>query len=194
MDEIQPQEAEEAQDEAVETTAIVPVRAATEVQAATDALENTTDLMGMLRWGKVLAASGMFNDIPGAAQAIVKVLAGREKGLSPIESLTSIYVVQGRVTYSANAMAAFIKSSGRYNYRVKTLTDQVCEITFTENGDEVGVSSFSMKDAERAGLLKGTNWRAYPRNMLFARAISNGVKWFCPDLLAGGAYVHGELD
>ena len=58
----------------------------------------------------------------------------------------------------------------------------------------MGTSSFSIKDAERANLLKGNNWRAYPRNMLFARAISNGCKWFCPDLFAGGAYVHGEVD
>lgn len=181
---------------AVDTT-LLPVKREpnADVASATSALADTTDLMGMLRWGKVLAASGMFNDIQGAAQAVVKVLAGREKGLSPIESLTGIYMVQGRVTYSANSMAAFVKSSTRYDYRIKTLTSELCEITFFERDEEVGCSSFSIKDAQTAGLAqKGVNWRCYPRNMLFARAISNGIKWFCPDLLAGGAYTHGELD
>ena len=31
----------------------------------------------------------------------------------------------------------------------------------------------------------GDNWRKYPKNMLFARAISNGVKWHCPDVMNG---------
>lgn len=31
--------------------------------------------------------------------------------------------------------------------------------------------------------------------MLFARALSNGVRWFCPDVFAGNVvYVPGELD
>ena len=30
--------------------------------------------------------------------------------------------------------------------------------------------------------------------MLFARAISNGVKWFTPDLFAGPVYVPGEIE
>jgi hypothetical protein len=29
--------------------------------------------------------------------------------------------------------------------------------------------------------------------MLFARAISNGVKWFCPDVFAGPVYVPEEM-
>ena len=34
----------------------------------------------------------------------------------------------------------------------------------------------------------------FPRNMLFARAISNGARWYCPDLFNGNAvYVPEEL-
>jgi hypothetical protein len=52
----------------------------------------------------------------------------------------------------------------------------------------IGVSSFTIKDAEIAGLAgkEGQNaamYRKYARNMLFSRAISNGMNWYCPDLL-----------
>lgn len=34
----------------------------------------------------------------------------------------------------------------------------------------------------------------FPRNMLFARALSNGVRWFCPDVFYGNSvYVEGEI-
>jgi hypothetical protein len=50
-----------------------------------------------------------------------------------------------------------------------------------------------MDDAKAANL-KGENWTNYPRNMLFARAVSNGAKWFCPDLFGGApVYTPEEL-
>jgi hypothetical protein len=34
----------------------------------------------------------------------------------------------------------------------------------------------------------------FPRNMLFARAMSNGVKWYCPDVTSGvTVYSEGEI-
>ncbi|RDT44717.1 hypothetical protein DXF87_27490, partial [Enterobacter roggenkampii] len=33
----------------------------------------------------------------------------------------------------------------------------------------------------------------FPKNMLFARAMSNGVKWFTPDVFSGPVYTPEEL-
>jgi len=33
----------------------------------------------------------------------------------------------------------------------------------------------------------------FPKNMLFARAMSNGIKWFTPDVFAGPVYTPEEL-
>jgi hypothetical protein len=142
--------------------------------------------------GKVLAQSGYFQDAREAAQAIVKVLAGRELGIGPVAAMTGIYIVKGRVTLSANLIGAAIKRSGRYNYRVCAMDNEACAIEFFENGETIGLSEFSMRDAAAAGL-SGGNWKSYPRNMLFARAISNGAKWFCPDVFAGPIYTPDEL-
>lgn len=142
--------------------------------------------------GKLLAQSGYFADSRDAGQAVVKVLAGAELGFGPIASMTGINIIKGKVTLSANLIAAAIKRSGRYNYRVRKMTDTECEIVFFEGKDEIGVSTFTAKDAANAGL-SGDNWRKFPRNMLFARAISNGAKWYCPDLSGGPLYTPDEL-
>jgi hypothetical protein len=143
--------------------------------------------------GSVFAKSGYFQDARDAAQAVVKMLAGSELGFGPVASMTGIYIVKGRVTLSANLMASAVKRSGRYNYRVKTLTDDACEIVFYDGKDELHPPSvFTMEDAKRAGLVND-NYRKFSRNMLFARAMSNGVKFHCPDVTGGPAYTPDEL-
>ena len=149
----------------------------------------------VLTLGKTLAASGYFNDTRDAAQAAVKVLAGQELGLGPIASMTGIYIVKGRVTMSANLMAAQIKRSGRYNYRVTTMTNDAVVVEFYESGQSIGVSSYTADDAKAAGLWGSSDpWKKSPRNMLFARAMSNGAKWFCPDIFAGPVYTPDEME
>lgn len=162
----------------------------------------TTDLtirsdnpgMDMLTLGQTLARSGYFQDAKDAAQAIVKVLAGQEMGIGPISAMTGIYIVKGRVTLSANLMAAQIKRSGRYNYRVVRLDDEACSLEFSEHGKPVGTSTYTKEDATKAGLWGQQGpWKSTPRNMLFARAMSNGAKWYTPDVFSGPVYTPDEI-
>ncbi len=143
------------------------------------------------RLGGILAQSGFFADSRQAAQAVTKILAGAELGIGPVAAMTGIHIVQNRVTLSANLIAAVIKRSGRYNYRVEWQED-ACLITFFEQGQTVGVSKFGKADAQVAKL-NGDNWQKYPRNMWFARAMSNGAKWYTPDIFAGPVYTPDEL-
>ena len=143
--------------------------------------------------GAVLAKSGFFQDSSDEAKAVVKVLAGRELGIGPIEAMTGINIVKGRVALSANLMAAQIKRHPDYDYRVTELTDQKCSIEFFQRGENLGVSTFTVEDAKRAGLIGKDTYRQYPRNLLFARAMSNGAKWYCPDAFAGPTYTPDEL-
>ena len=149
-------------------------------------------LQDTMQLGDVLAKSGFFQDSRDAAQAIVKILAGRELGFGPVASMTGVNVIKGKVALSANLIAASVKRSGRYNYRVTQMTNDACAIDFYEGGEKIGTSEFTAADAKAAGL-SGDNWRKYPRNMLFARAMSNGAKWFCPDLSGGPLYTPDEL-
>jgi hypothetical protein len=87
-----------------------------------------------------------------------------------------------------------VKTSGRYDYRVIDLTPQRCILQFLDRGEHIGDSTFTIKDAETAKLMNRGPWSQYPRNMLFARAISNGVAWFCPDVVSGRVYTPEEID
>lgn len=150
--------------------------------------------MDVMTLGTTLAKSGYFTDVKDAAQAVVKVLCGRELGIGDIAAMTGIYIVKGRVTMSANLMASLIKRSGKYNYRVTRMENDGVTIVFYEGKDEIGTSSFTADDAKAAGLWNSSDpWKKTPRNMLFARAMSNGAKWFCPDIFSGPVYTPDEL-
>jgi hypothetical protein len=135
--------------------------------------------------GTVLVKSGYFKDARDASQAVVKVLAGREMGFGPIASMQGINIIQGQPSIGANLLGAAVKRTNKYNYRVVHLDNDRAELAFFENGQEVGRSTFSMDDAQRAGLNTKQNWKQWPRNMLFSRALSNGTRWYCPDVFGG---------
>jgi hypothetical protein len=163
---------------------VQPVRNGTSVDGMT-----LTDIVTL---SEILAQSGFFSDSRSPAQCVAKILAGKELGFGAIAAMTGVYIVKGRVTLSANLIAAAIKRHGRYDYRVKRLDNQACEIEFRDGDEPIGSSTFTLADAKAAGL-GGDNWNRYPRNMLFARALSNGAKWYCPDVFGGPIYTPEEL-
>lgn len=144
--------------------------------------------------GQIFAQSGYFSDARDAAQAVVKILAGRELGLPPIASMTGINIIKGKVSLSATVMAAVLRRNPDYDYRVREHTEDICRIEFFYKGESIGVSKFDKGDAQKAGLFNGDNYKKYPRNMMFARAMSNGIRWYCPEILGGPVYTPGELD
>ena len=161
-----------------------------ELAVKQDAL-NVTSIDDMERLAKLLAASNYFKDARDAAQAFAKILAGKEMGFPSFASMTGIHIIQGKPAMGAHLIAAAIKRSGRYDYRVREHDDSICRIEFFENGESVGFSEFNATDAKKAGT---QNMSKFPKNMLFARAISNGMRWFCPDLMLGAPiYTPEEL-
>lgn len=141
---------------------------------------------------KAFKDSGLFPDLKSEAQAIVKVQAGLELGLEPFAAMQGIDIVQGKPRMNASLQAGLIKKSGRYNYKVLEHSEQACKLEFYEKwGDSwqsIGTSEFSMKEAQQAGLAAKDNWKKHPKNMLFARALSNGAKWYCADVFLTATY------
>lgn len=159
------------------------------------AIELRRDYGDMHSQAVAFAASGFFGkDVQKASQAVTKILAGQELGLTPMASMTGIYLVEGKVQVGATMLAAVVQRSEHFDYRILNLTDSHCEIQFIVDGEpREPISSFTIEEAKAAGLAHKNNWKHYPRNMLFARAMSNGVKWHCPDLL-GGMPIYTEGD
>jgi hypothetical protein len=151
--------------------------------------------------GRIMARSGLFPDITRESQAVVKVLAGRELGIGPFAAMSDIHLVDGTPVVGARILAALVRRSDVYDYRVVEWTNERCAIDFYRHGEKLEPTvTFTDDDARRAGLDQprrdGTpsNHTRFPRNMKFARAISNGVGLHCPDLTAGcSLYTPDEL-
>ena len=139
---------------------------------------------------KTFAESGMFTDAKAMGQAFVKIQAGQEIGIPPFAAMSGIHIIQGKPTIGAGLIASTVKGSGKYDYKVTEMTEKVCSIDFYQGKENIGNSTFTIEDAKKA-LTK--NIDKFPKNMLFARAISNGVKWFCPDVFSGPVYVPEEM-
>lgn len=136
-------------------------------------------------------ASGMFQDVKSAAQAIVKIQAGQEIGIPPFAAMSGLHVIQGKTTIGGGIIASKVKASAKYDYKLLEKTDLICRIEFFEDGASVGIEKFTAEDAKRAGT---QNMHKYPANMLFNRCISNGYKAFCPDVFYTSVYTPEEFN
>jgi hypothetical protein len=146
---------------------------------------------------------GSWSGITTNEQAFNRILIGRDLGLSPAQAMMGIDLVRGNLQIRAVLLASFVRQSRDYNYEVLEHDERGCTLKFwgrsfsSAHGQEwaeLGESTFTIEDAAHAKLIRdGSPWETVPRNMVFARAMSNGVKWYCPDLL-GGVPVYTEGD
>jgi len=118
-----------------------------------------------------------------------------EAGFGSFASIAGVSVINGKPGFGANLLAQAIKRHPLYDYRVIEKTDQVCRIRFLAGKEVLGEEVFTIQMAERANLIgKGGPWKQYPEAMLFARALSAGMRTHCPDALGGApAYTPEEL-
>jgi hypothetical protein len=137
--------------------------------------------------------SGMFPNLKNEAQAFVLILAGAEMGVGAMEAVQGITLIQGKPTMSANLLASLVKRHPRYDYRVQDHSEKTCRIEFFQDGEPSGVSEFTLEDAKKAGLGGNQTWKKYPSALLFARALTQGVRWYAPDVTSSAAYTPEEL-
>ena len=154
----------------------------------------TLSVNEMMNIGELFAQSGLFADIRGAAQATTKIIAGQELGIPPFAAMNGFHIIKGKAAMGANLIGATIKRSGKYDYIVREMSPERCEIEFFQLIDgkrqSIGKSEFTIADAKKAGT---QNLDRFPRNMLFARAMSNGARWYTPDVFLGPIYTPEEL-
>lgn len=114
-------------------------------------------------------------------------------GFSPMEALNGgMYFVQGKVEMTASMMNHLIRQDGHSITKDKKSDDTICILhgKRRDNGD-TWVESFSIEDAKKAGIYRN-QWLKYPKDMLFARALSRLARQLYPDIIKG-CYVQGEI-
>lgn len=156
-----------------------------------DASMNFGDIQ---RLATCMIQSGFFKGIKDVAQAAVKIMAGQDLGISPVRSLMTINFINDKLSFEASVMAGAAKRHG-YNYTLVKEDDEEVSIRFYDAaGTVLGVSSFTYKEATAAQLTTKSNWKNYRRDMLWARAMSRGIRRYCPDVFGGAVYTPEELE
>lgn len=133
-----------------------------------------------------LAKSRLFGiSSPEAAFAIMAT--GHELGLSPLQSLRGIHIIDGKPSPSADMLVAVVLRSGLAEYfREVSTTDKASTWETKRRGDAKAKSlTYSLDEAKQAGLTGKQNWSRHPKRMLAARAKSFLARDVYPDLLFG---------
>jgi hypothetical protein len=141
---------------------------------------------------RALMKSGLLPaGIKSPEAAMFVILTGRDLGLSPVQSLRSIHVIQGKIEVAADAQLGLFHRAGGKSQWV-TLTNEQATLKLVAPWlIEPHVESFSIADAKQAKL-GGDNWAKYPKAMLRSRAITAGLKSIGFDPTAG-IYGAGEI-
>lgn len=121
-----------------------------------------------------LVASKLFA-VKNVDEAFTMMMICMAEGCHPMQAMQRYHIVQGRPAKTANAMLAdYQKSGGKTRWIERTET--ACEAEFTSPGLAAPLRvRWTMEQAHAAGLTSKANWKAYPRHMLSARVISEGV-------------------
>jgi hypothetical protein len=119
------------------------------------------------------------------ASCAAAILTGRELGLGPMASLRGIDVVDGKASLSGQLLTARILAA-KHRITWDTVTDTRVTVTITRgDGLSEATVTWTIADAQRAGLAGKSNWAKYPRAMLRNRAISEAANLACPDVVMG---------
>ena len=145
------------------------------------------------RFAKMVAASDFPpKDFKGKPEScLLAIQHGSEVGLSPMQSLQSIAVINGRPTIWGDAALALVQSSSQCLY-VREYTEgdgdsltAVCEVQ-RRGYPQPTVAKFSVADAKKAGLWgKSGPWSQYPSRMLALRARGFALRNAFADALRG---------
>ncbi len=137
------------------------------------------------------AQSGIFG-VKRPEQTFALMMLSADMGVSPMRALQEYHVLgDGRVTITASAaLGRFKKAGGRIRYLERT--EERCTVEAEHAGSKVTVS-WTLEDAQRAGLLGSPSWKRYPRQMLSARATMEAIRAVAPEVLSG-MYAPEELE
>ena len=147
--------------------------------------------------GMAIFKSGIFNvDKPEIGEVIAMECLAQRK--SPLELARTYHFVEGRLAIKSDALLAkFQMAGGKVDW--VTRTDKLVEADFySRTGAKVRIVA-SIEEYMANGVAYGKdgklkhNWKAWPRRMLTARAIAEGVRLMAPEA-AFGTYTVEELD
>lgn len=128
-------------------------------------------------------------DVKNPQQALVKMQAGFEMGMPPVEAMNSLYIVNGHITIFGTAMAKRLRLHG-WEIKYDDKTDE-CTVTIKKGNEEYSYTATATE-------LRKLNSKAFafaPKEKLRWHALSRIIRFHVPEVLeAGIGYLKEEAE
>lgn len=137
------------------------------------------------KMANAVAVSQLFG-VKTKEQAIVLLLLAQAEGLHPMIAARDYDIIQNKPAKKSEAMMRSFQNSGGSVEWIE-LTDTVAKAKFIPPTGSPLVMEWTIERAKKAGLLdkNGSMYLKYPRRMLSARCISEGIKTVWPSATSG---------
>ena len=146
-------------------------------------MNNLVPIGDIQTMAEVAAKSKMFG-FKSTEEAMAIMLLCQAENLHPAIAMRDFHVIQGRPALKADAMLArFQQAGGSVNWKVYE-DEQVTGIFSHPQGGTLEVS-WLLSKAKLIGIASKDNWKNYPRAMLRARCISEGIRAVYPGCVVG---------
>ena len=135
------------------------------------------------RMAAAVAKSGLFG-MKTQEQALSLMVLAQAEGVHPMIAARDFHIIEGRPALKADALLArFHQAGGKVEWH--TLTNDKAEATFSHPQGGAVTLDWTIQRAQAAGLANRNTWKSYPRAMLRARVISEGVRTIFPGVAVG---------
>jgi hypothetical protein len=145
-----------------------------------------------LRIGQIIARSGTFGCNSDEAGAVIALMCYQE-GMGLFEFFRTYHIVDNKPTMRADAMLAkFLKFDWRYEVLERSETRAAFKVWRDDEPAKAKEYSLTMAEVEKAGYCfkkdgktLTNNWQVRPKNMLWARLVSDTIRFLEPRVNAG---------
>jgi len=130
-----------------------------------------------------VAKSGLFG-MKSEDQALALMLVAQSENQHPATITQDYDIIQGKACRKTHSvMARFQMMGGKVEWH--QLTDMVADATFSHPAGGALRIEWTIEQAKKANLTGKDNWKNYPRAMLRARLIAEGVRAVYPAAIGG---------
>src|ERR1700722_2119520 len=153
-----------------------------------------TSLEAAYRVATVAAKIGI-GGVRSPEEALIRIMHGRTLGITSMQALRFVYVVNGRAAVDSTLLRALCLSHPDCEeFALVESTPQGATFRARRRGYAAVTLTWTLEDAKRARLLEKDSWRAYPAQMLRARVTADLARLVFPDAVAGLPVGHGVAE
>lgn len=159
------------------------------------AYQPQNELSEKMEWSRAIAPSGLLpKQYQGnPANLLFAVEYADALGVERIHAITSIHVIEGKPSASADLIAATVRRAG---HRLRVVGDDTyaeAHLIRADDPEFTYTARWDMDKARGANLAGKGVWKNYPGAMLRSRAITEVARMGASDALFGVAYTPEEL-